>query len=186
MTTMRARAIAFVATCAGLCLMASCAQTSMRQPSRENEGSKTAATFHLVRHAEKATMPADDPALNDAGQERARGLATLLQAAPPTAIYSTDYARTRSTAAPTAERYGRTIDIYDARRPAAEFAKELRRRHVGGGDVVLVVGHSNTVPALAEALCACSVAPMDEAEFDRHIVIRFDADGDVGIEQRRY
>lgn len=186
MTTKRARAIAFFATCAGLCLLASCAQTNMRQPPHDNEHSKSIATFHLIRHAEKATAPAGDPELSDVGRERAQRLAMLLRTAPPTTIYSTDYARTRATAAPTAERYGRTIVIYDARRPAAEFADALRRRHVGGGDVVLVVGHSNTVPALAEALCACSVPPMEEAEFDRHIVVRFDADGDVGIEQRRY
>lgn len=183
---MRSRRTLLSIGLAGLWLLASCAHTGADSPPPESARKRDTAIFHLVRHAEKATTPANDPALSDTGLQRAQRLATLLQHAPPNAIYSTDYARTRATAAPTAERYGREIERYDARRSASEFAEALRRRHVGAGDSVLVVGHSNTVPALAEALCACPIDPIDEAEFDRFIVIRFDADGDVGIEQRRY
>jgi hypothetical protein len=44
-------------------------------------------------------------------------------------------------------------------------------------ETVLVVGHSNTAPGIAAALCRCSVTPMAETEFDRVMRVRFGADG---------
>jgi hypothetical protein len=52
----------------------------------------------LVRHAEKAAEPADDPPLTAAGAERAQALATALQDAGVTAIITTPLRRTRETA----------------------------------------------------------------------------------------
>jgi hypothetical protein len=51
----------------------------------------------------------------------------------------------------------------------------LKQRHAG--QTVLVVGHSNTVPDIAAALCSCEVAPMSEAEYDRLMTVRVDGDG---------
>ena len=51
---------------------------------------------------------------------------------------------------------------------------------------MLVVGHSNTVPDIAAALCGCEVAPMDDAEFDRRITIAIDADGRSILREERY
>lgn len=180
------RAMLLVATCVGVCILASCARTSMPARQRGSASTHDTAVFHLVRHAEKAADPAGDPELSDAGRARAQRLAVLLQDAPPTAIYSTDYARTRQTAAPTAARYGRDVAIYDARRPVAGFAEELRRRHVDGGDVVLVVGHSNTVSSIASAICRCDVPPLREDEYDRWISISIGRDGETSLRTTRY
>lgn len=129
----------------------------------------------LVRHAEKHTDDPADPALSDAGQVRAQRLADALRNEPLVAVYSTDYRRTRQTATPTASQHGLPVITYDARQPADTFAAALKQSHPRG--TVLVVGHSNTVPAIAAALCGCEVAPMNEREYDRRMRVRVVADG---------
>ena len=141
-------------------------------------------TFVLVRHAEKADDGSKDPPLSAAGTARAQALAASLRDAPLRAAYATAYQRTQATAAPAARAHALEVTTYDANRPAGEFAAQLRRDHREGS--VLVVGHSNTVPALAAALCACDVAPMGDAEFDRRLVITVDARGDATLREERY
>ena len=140
--------------------------------------------YVLVRHAEKASDDPKDPSLTDAGRARALRLADTLADAPLRAAYATAYRRTQATATPAAQRHGLPVTTYDASMPAADFATTLRGRHPEG--TVLVVGHSNTVPAIAAALCACAVAPMRDDEFDRWIEVRIAADGTATLEERRY
>jgi broad specificity phosphatase PhoE len=148
------------------------------------ERAEPMTTFVLVRHAEKTADDPRDPGLTDAGRARAARLAASLADAPLRAIYATAYRRTRDTAGPSAVAHGLQVAVYDAREPAADFAARLRAAHRAG--TVLVVGHSNTVPAIAAALCACPVAPMREDEFDRRIEIRIEPDGLASLSQRRY
>jgi phosphohistidine phosphatase SixA len=61
-------------------------------------------TVIIVRHAEKATDDARDPSLSPAGQHRAQALASALGDAGVTALYATQYKRTRATAEPLAQR----------------------------------------------------------------------------------
>jgi phosphohistidine phosphatase SixA len=139
--------------------------------------------FVLVRHAEKATDDPRDPALTSIGIARAQRLADSLRDAPLAAVYATAYRRTQQTAAPTAQDHGLRVTTYDAKQPAAEVAAMLRQRHREGG--VLVVGHSNTVPDIAAALCGCPVEAMPDTEYDRLITVRFAADGHATMEQSR-
>ena len=134
----------------------------------------TVATYVLVRHAEKDATIADDPPLTAMGEARAQRLADGLRRIPLDAIYSTAYRRTRDTAAPVAASHGLPVLDYAAA-DAASFAQRLRREHPRG--TVLVVGHSNTVPQLARALCACDVPDMDEATYGIRYTLRFDANG---------
>lgn len=157
-----------------LALLGGCATTTPIAP---------ASTFVLVRHAEKAVDGSDDPALTEAGQARADALARHFADTPLSAVYSTGYRRTRLTAAPTALAHGLTVITYAAKQPASEFAGQLRREHAG--QQVLVVGHSNTVPDIAAALCACRVAAMPETEYDRLITVRIDAAGQATLEESR-
>jgi len=142
------------------------------------------ATFILVRHAEKADDGSKDPPLNAAGSARAQALAVDLRDAPLRAAYATAYRRTQATAAPTANTHSLQVTTYDANLQAAEFADLLRRTHADG--TVLVVGHSNTIPGIAAALCQCSVPPMGDDEFDRRITIRIDAQGHAALQAGRY
>lgn len=144
-------------------LLAACASPSMKATGPAP--ADAALEFVVVRHAEKAIDAGDDPPLVDAGHARAAAIAASLAHAPVVAVYSTAYARTRETAAPTAAAHDLPVIPYDARQPADAFAELLRGTHATG--TVVVVGHSNTVPAIAAALCGCEVAPMDESEYDR-------------------
>jgi broad specificity phosphatase PhoE len=142
------------------------------------------AVFVVVRHAEKVSDGSKDPPLSPAGESRAQSLAASLRDMPLEAAYATAYHRTQMTALPTAQAHALTVTTYDANQPAADFAAALRQDHRDG--VVLVVGHSNTAPVIASALCGCAVAPMADDEFDRRLVIHIDADGTASLREDRY
>lgn len=140
-------------------------------------------TFVIVRHAEKAADDPRDPTLTAAGVARAERLAWRLKGAPLVAVYATPLRRAQATALPTARQHGLPVTSYDAAAPADAFARDLRARHAAG--TVLVVGHSNTVPAIAQALCDCSIAPIADTEYGRRISLRVLADGRVTVDDRR-
>ena len=140
-------------------------------------------TFIVVRHAEKADASRDPPLSRD-GHARARQLADRLAAAPLVATYATQYQRTRQTAQPAADAHRVPVTVYDAGIPATDLARQLRAAHARGS--VLVVGHSNTAPDIAAALCGCAVAPMDDAEYGRFLWIRIGADGRATLEVSRF
>lgn len=120
-----------------------------------------AVVVYLVRHAEKID-DSRDPGLSAAGELRAGLLADVLRDAGITAIWSTDYQRTRGTAAPLARRLGLEVRSYDPG-DLGRFARQLLAtpgRH-------LVVGHSNTTPELARALGGNPHGAIAETEYDR-------------------
>lgn len=127
-------------------------------------------TVVLVRHAEKAEDDPRDPALSEAGLARALALAQALAASPPDAIYATHLRRTVQTAGPTHDASGAALSIRPAQEPAADLASHILGHHAQG--TVLVVGHSNTLPDIVQALTGVAVPPMDEQEYDRvHVAI---------------
>jgi phosphohistidine phosphatase SixA len=120
----------------------------------------------LVRHAEKESA-GRDPGLTELGRRRALALADQLADAGITAVLSSPYARTRQTAAPIAARLGLEVETYDPR-DIGGLAAALAARP----GRLLVVGHSNTTPALAAALGGDPGSPIDDAsEFDRLYVL---------------
>jgi broad specificity phosphatase PhoE len=84
-----------------------------------------------------------------------------------TAIVTSDRRRTRETAAPIAKARGLTP--VEVGRPDGSFEGHVAAvvaevmRHPGG--VVLVVGHTDTLPAIVRALGAPSIGTMGDAEF---------------------
>ena len=154
-----------------LALLSACASVGTAPPA--------ALTFIVVRHAEKARDDPRDPTLTAAGHARAEALAAALADAPVVAVYATGYRRTQQTAAPTARVHALPVTTYDAKGPAVAFAAQLRQAHRAGH--VLVVGHSNTAPDIAAALCGCDVAPMDESEYDRRMTVHIGANGQVTL-----
>ncbi|MBK9242693.1 MAG: histidine phosphatase family protein [Acidobacteria bacterium] len=124
----------------------------------------------VVRHAERAddgaspgtSMTASpDPELSEAGKARAQKLAAMLGDAGIAAIYTTEYRRTKDTGAPLAAKVGVAAEVVLARDAAALIAKITS--HKTGA--VLVVGHSNTVPAVVKALGGSAVTMADD-EYD--------------------
>ena len=126
----------------------------------------------LVRHADKAAEPADDPPLTPAGIKRAQDLATALRDAGVTAIVTTQMRRTRETAQPLAAILGLSPQVVtvgqralvsnpnpgEALPPEAaversEYVKTLQTtlRGIASG-VVLIVGHDWSGPGLIASL----------------------------------
>jgi broad specificity phosphatase PhoE len=136
----------------------------------------TTTVVYLVRHAEKLDDTADPP-LTEAGAERARLLERTLVDAGITRILSSDYERTRDTAAPLAERLGLEVEIYDPR--ALDELAERIRSEPGR---YLVSGHSNTTPALVERLGGDPGEPIREAdEYDRLYVLSVRPEGTTTV-----
>lgn len=105
----------------------------------------------LVRHGEKAEMEGEgnpDPGLSDAGKARAQRLIKTIGKYRPGAFYSTDYARTRDTITPLAQKRKKQVEIYDPRQPADLISKIME----SDTKRVLIAGHSNTVPGLANLI----------------------------------
>lgn len=136
----------------------------------------------VVRHAEKASDGTADPVLTDAGRERARTLAQWLRGLPLEAVYATPFRRTIQTAAPTAAANRLPVSVRAAREDAAALAEAVRH-HRGH---VLVVGHSNTVPAIVQALSGEAVAAMDETVYERIFIVYEQDDGSRRLERAVY
>lgn len=127
------------------------------------------STLFIVRHAEKAESADKNPDLSEAGRARAESLAKMLKDAGVTAIYATEFKRTQQTAAPLAKARGITVTIVPAKDTVA-ITTQLR--DVRGN--ALVVGHSNTVPALIKALGLDTPIDIAEADYDNLFVIVLD------------
>ena len=130
-------------------------------------------TVFLVRHAERAdTAPggkptmAADPDLSEAGRVRAASLADMLEDANVTAIFTTKYKRTQQTAAPLAKVLGIRPTVLDSNDAAA-----LLQAIAATKGNVLVVGHSNTVPAIIEGLGITSPVAIADDEYDHLFVL---------------
>lgn len=124
------------------------------------------ATYYLVRHAEKM-KDVPDPGLTEEGRVRAEDLAERLANANVTKIYSSDYVRTRLTAKPLAENLGLEVTLYDPR-----DLPSLAERLLSETGQIVVAGHSNTTPQLAELLGVEPGDPIvEETEYDRLYVL---------------
>jgi broad specificity phosphatase PhoE len=135
--------------------------------------SQATTTMIFVRHAEKALMPVGDPGLTPAGQARAAELARQLVDADVVAgidaIYSTPFRRTVETAQPVADALGLEINRYDPDDNEAVLERILRNHK---GKIILVVGHSDTLPTLIADLGASKkVPPIAEFEYDNIYLI---------------
>jgi len=117
-------------------------------------------TVVIVRHAEKE-LGGDDPALNEVGEARAASLARLFGDSTATdridAIYVSATRRSRMTAAPLAARLGLTPIVAPGDAPA-ELARRVLREHAGGR--ILIVGHSDTINEIVDALGGKATLPL--------------------------
>ena len=130
-------------------------------------------TVIFVSHAEKALAPADNPGLSEAGKVRAAELARQLVVADVVAgvdaIYSTSYRHTEETALPVANALNIPIRHYDASNTTS-IMDDIVKAHKG--KIVLVVGHSNTVPEMIGNMGASKNVPeIHDSEYDNIYVV---------------
>lgn len=138
----------------------------------------------IVRHAEKQTESNEpETPLSEAGKARAERLAALLRDAGVTAIYATDTVRARKTAEPLARILKMEVGKYDSRQPQP-LLERLRAEHSVG--LVLVVGHSNTVPGLLTALGHKEEVRIASDEFDNLFILIPKKEGSPALLRLRY
>jgi broad specificity phosphatase PhoE len=141
------------------------ASTAAAQPS----------TVILVRHAERATEPRADPLLTAEGSQRALDLAAALSNAGVNAIITTHLQRTQLTAKPLGDAIGQApivVRAGGAGHPDSVAAAVMRRP---AGEVVLVVGHSNTVPAIIAALGGPKMPDLCDGQYSNLYILHLQA-----------
>jgi broad specificity phosphatase PhoE len=179
------------------------AESSAQTGEPRHAGQNAAAVVVLVRHAEKETS-GDDPALTAAGQTRAALLASTLRNAGVTAIFTSAARRTKDTAAPLAAALHLTPMVIEkdlarvrAQVLSAAAAADVRAganasgagagaSGAASGGRVLIVGHSNTVPALIAALGGPSGIAIADNEFDGLFVLTIPSQGQPTLLTLRY
>lgn len=167
----RPQALAAAAAAVGVVALGAIGST------RGGDGAGQPTTLILVRHAEKAA--GENPVLTAAGTARAAALVEVVEDAGVAAVYATEWCRTALTAEPLAAALGQPIRVQPNQvagdqlagcgltRPAvpldgsiagpADLLAHVLAAH--RGERVVIVGHSNTVPALVEAAGGSPLCP---------------------------
>ncbi len=129
----------------------------------------TVTTFILIRHAEKGNDGTKDPDLTDAGKKRAASLVQLLNETKIDAIYSTAFKRTANTVTPLAQSKNLSVRTYDASR--MEEVDAILKEFKSG--TILLCGHSNTTPAIANYLTGHKdeYKTFDDTDYDNVLVV---------------
>ena len=144
------------------------------------EAGSDAYVYYLVRHAEKDTIPTNDPRLTDFGISRASKLYDILKGTRLDGIYSTLFMRTLETVDSIASAKGVSIKPYD---PSG--FKDLHKMIVDSTSSkrILISGHSNTTPVLANYLSGTNffTQSFDESDYDNFLIVvdRGDAGKDL-------
>ncbi len=136
----------------------------------------------VVRHAEKVDESAD-PLLSPPGTARAQALSRILRSLDVKGIYVTQYQRTALTAAPLAAALNlKPTEIPSDATP--ELVARMKKEHPN--DVVLAVGHSNSVPRLLTLLGGAESVEIGPNEYDNLFVVVPAATGPPTILRLRY
>jgi broad specificity phosphatase PhoE len=125
--------------------------------------------FILVRHAEKIDT-SKNPELSEKGKIRAQKLTDLFMDEKIDKLYSTPYLRTEQTIAIIANNRKLEVEKYNPN--DAIFSNTLLKEN--SGKTVLIVGHSNTIPILANFLIGENkYKQLDESEYGKIWIITF-------------
>lgn len=142
-----------------LLLLSACAQTTM---------------VVLVRHAEPAQFPANNPPLSGTGVTRAQALVGVVRESGLAAVFHTQFARTTQTATIVASALGLPlVEIPVTPGQEQQHANAVRDRILAdfNGDNVLVVGHSNTIDLVAAAMGVTRVPTINTQDFGNLLVV---------------
>src|SRR6185436_2079823 len=136
----------------------------------------------VVRHAEKVDQ-STDPALSAEGIARAEALARTIKSLDVKAVYVTQFQRTSLTAVPLMTALGLTpIQVQADATP--DLVERMKKEHPN--DVVLTVGHSNTVPRILKLLGATETIQIADAEYDNLFIVVPAASGPPTVLRLRY
>jgi phosphohistidine phosphatase SixA len=134
------------------------------------ENDEKPTTVFIVRHAEKAKSPVDNPPLTNEGEQRARTLAYMLNHAGISAVFSTNTTRTVETVNNFANSKGMPVQSYETVEDIKRIIQSDYR-----GKTVLVAGHSNTIPEMIRALGIASPPNIDN-EYNNLFILMIHSD----------
>ncbi len=143
----------------------------------------TATTFIVLRHAE-TTGIGSNPNLSTDGLARAEALRRILANVPLSAVFASNYNRTKQTAQPTADDKSLAINIYDPlnQSPLVDDWLETYR-----GKTVLVLGHSNTVPSLLNLFLGSNTYQnLPDTEYDNLFIATVSEKGRAKVLHLKY
>lgn len=149
---------------------------------------------YLVRHAERAEEPRQDPPLSELGVQRSRELARMLANANIKTIITSQFARTKLTAEPLAKQANVTVTPISlslnpanprliAEQSTAEITNKILERP---GESVLVIGHSNSIPDVIKMLGGDVTPAIDEKKYDDLFVVTVYAKGKAKVATLKY
>jgi broad specificity phosphatase PhoE len=146
----------------------------------QNETTNKTTTYYFVRHAEKDSIPINDPKLLSSGQGRAKKYAAFFKNKKLKAVYTTDFTRTKNTAQPTAIAQGLKPVLYHPTDiDYNAFLKETK------GKTVLVVGHSNTIPGFVNNIIGENEYEEIDESIYNHMYIVTIKNGEIKHELKR-
>lgn len=151
-------------------------------------------TVYLIRHAERADQPRQDPPLTEKGTLRAQELTRLLGNANIKAIITSQFARTKLTAEPLAKKLNLEVTAISlslnpsnprmvSEQSTAEVTNKILER---AGESVLVIGHSNSIPDVIKMLGGDVTPVIDEKTFDDLFVVTVYAKGKAKVAHLKY
>lgn len=151
-------------------------------------------TVYLVRHAERADEPRQDPPLTEKGIARSQELARVLANANVKAIITSQFLRARQTA----EALGKQTNVpvtpvnlnlnpsnprMISEQSTTEVTNKILER---GGESVLVIGHSNSIPDVITMLGGDVTPEIDEKKYDDLFVVTVYAKGKAKVAHLKY
>jgi broad specificity phosphatase PhoE len=181
-----------LAVCFTLCVFSA--------PSLAEEPFKPTTVF-LVRHAEKQVAAAgqpmispNDPPLTEEGKTRAKNLARMLGKAGINTIITSQFLRTKQTAEPLAEALGLTTQVIPIAAHPTERGKVspesvkniVDKIFQSGGEAVLVVGHTNTLPEVIAMLGGGKISEIPETDYDNFFVVTVYEKGKAKVARMRF
>lgn len=148
-----------------------CGNSQENQQEENQESDLT--TFYFIRHAEK--QAGDDPELNEKGVKRAQQWVDYFFLKDVDHVISSDFNRTKATAAPLARSKKLDTEIYDVRSIDGDQLLEQYR-----GKTVVLFGHSNTIGTYANQLQSDEkFEELNESDYDHFYVVTIDKNGNA-------
>ena len=126
-------------------------------------------TYYIVRHAEKTANDCTTP-LAPLGFQRAEALKDSLLPKHIDSIFASTCLRTQQTAQPLATAMGISIITVEPTEAGTDIL--INRLNKIRGKKVLIVGHTNTVPAIILGLSGQTIAPIADTDFDNLFTVR--------------
>jgi 2,3-bisphosphoglycerate-dependent phosphoglycerate mutase len=143
----------------------------------EEKQKEQLTTFYFIRHAEKAADQGSDPELTEKGVKRAVNWVNYFFLKDVDHVISSNYKRTKATAAHLAKAKKLGVEIYDVKTVDGISLLETYR-----GKTVALYGHSNTINAYANALQTDSIYnDLKETDYDHFFIARVDKDGNSNV-----